>query len=458
MGEVEVHALRDVDLDPARRSSSSCCSGPSGSGKSTLLNILGGLDVPTSGQVRLSRHRPDARRRSGAHRVPPPPRRLRLPVLQPDSQPDRARERRARHRDRRRADAAGRGAGPGRTSTTRRDHFPAQLSGGEQQRVAIARAIAKRPAVLLCDEPTGALDIATGIVVLEALARVNRSSARRRSSSRTTPRSRRWPTASIRLADGRIAGDRGRAPTKLSPQRAVMVSRDRLCRAQPQAAARSLADEGPGARDRPGRRRRRGDVRDVSLELRLAAPDAARLLRAPALCRRVRVAETRAARASSRRHRRDPRRVGASRRAWSPTSRSTCAGLDEPATALLISVPADRRPPVNDLFLRRGRWIDAEPARRSAGERGVRRPRNGSRPGDRVARRHQRPAAAPDHRRRRALARVHLQHPARRSRARRPAVRHLLDGAARAGAAPSTWKAASTTSRSRCRRAPRPTR
>ena len=87
----------------------------------------------------------------------------------------------------------------------RRDHFPAQLSGGEQQRVAIARAIAKRPAVLLCDEPTGALDISTGIVVLEALARVNRELGTTTVVITHNAAIAEMADRVIRLADGRIA-------------------------------------------------------------------------------------------------------------------------------------------------------------------------------------------------------------------------------------------------------------
>ncbi len=147
--------------------------GPSGSGKSTLLNILGGLDVPSSGTVRYGDHDlsvyDDALltryRREHVGFV------FQFYNLIPSLT---ARENVALvteiARDPLAPEEALRLVGLGE----RLDHFPAQLSGGEQQRVAIARAIAKRPDVLLCDEPTGALDVKTGIVVLEAIDRVNR--------------------------------------------------------------------------------------------------------------------------------------------------------------------------------------------------------------------------------------------------------------------------------------------
>jgi putative ABC transport system ATP-binding protein len=171
MGEVQVHALRGIDLD-IDEGRFVVILGHSGSGKSTLLNILGGLDTPTAGRVvyrgqdltaageraltAFRRHRvgfvfqfynliPSLTARENVDLVTeisddPLPARDALALM---GLADRA------------------------------DHFPAQMSGGEQQRVAIARAIAKRPDVLLCDEPTGALDITTGVVVLDALARVN---------------------------------------------------------------------------------------------------------------------------------------------------------------------------------------------------------------------------------------------------------------------------------------------
>jgi putative ABC transport system ATP-binding protein len=172
MGEVDVHALRGVDFDLSE-GELVVLLGPSGSGKSTLLNILGGLDVPTAGQVvyhgrnltqageaELTEYRrhhvgfvfqfynliPSLTARENVALV--------TEIVSEPMPPERA------------LTLVGLG--------DRLDHFPSQLSGGEQQRVAIARAIAKRPAVLLCDEPTGALDVATGIVVLEAIARVNR--------------------------------------------------------------------------------------------------------------------------------------------------------------------------------------------------------------------------------------------------------------------------------------------
>jgi putative ABC transport system ATP-binding protein len=172
MGEVDVHALRGVDF-VLKGSEFLVLLGRSGSGKSTLLNILGGLDGPTTGVVRyrgkelstseeraLTQFRrihvgfvfqfynliPSLTARENVGLV--------TEIAADPMTPEEALER----------------VGLGE----RMDHFPSQLSGGEQQRVAIARAIAKRPDILLCDEPTGALDVATGIRVLEAIADINR--------------------------------------------------------------------------------------------------------------------------------------------------------------------------------------------------------------------------------------------------------------------------------------------
>lgn len=171
MGEVEVHALRSVDLD-LYEGEFVVLLGPSGSGKSTLLNILGGLDVPTSGEVSFRDHNlitADERELTRFRRehvgfvfqfynLIPSLTALENVELVTDiaQRPMPAKE--ALH-------LVGLGE--------RVNHFPAQLSGGEQQRVAIARAIAKRPDVLLCDEPTGALDFKTGKLVLEILEHVN---------------------------------------------------------------------------------------------------------------------------------------------------------------------------------------------------------------------------------------------------------------------------------------------
>jgi putative ABC transport system ATP-binding protein len=171
MGDVRVAALRGIDLSlfPGELV---VLLGPSGSGKSTLLNIIGGLDLPTSGQVfyreqdltaaddkTLTRYR---REHVGFvfqfYNLVPTLTALENVALVTDLS-DRS------FRPEEALDLVGMGH--------RTNHFPSQLSGGEQQRVAIARAIAKRPDVLLCDEPTGALDITTGKVVLSAIAEIN---------------------------------------------------------------------------------------------------------------------------------------------------------------------------------------------------------------------------------------------------------------------------------------------
>jgi putative ABC transport system ATP-binding protein len=172
MGEVEVHALRAVDLD-LYRGELVVILGPSGSGKSTLLNILGGLDVPTSGTVHFFEHDLTRARDRELTRF----RREHvgfvfqfynlIPSLTARENVALVTEIAERPME---PVEALRLVGLGE----RLDHFPAQLSGGEQQRVAIARAVAKQPDALLCDEPTGALDYETGKVVLEVLEHVNR--------------------------------------------------------------------------------------------------------------------------------------------------------------------------------------------------------------------------------------------------------------------------------------------
>ena len=204
MGEVEVHALRDVTL-AFDESHFTVLLGPSGSGKSTLLNILGGLDVATSGRVlyrdtdltRADEATLTAYRRRHVGFV------FQFYNLIPSLT---ARENVALV-----TEIADEPMDPEQALhlvdlDERQHHFPSQLSGGEQQRVAIARAIAKRPAVLLCDEPTGALDIATGIVVLEALARVNAELGTTTVVITHNAAISEMADRVVRLADGRVAG------------------------------------------------------------------------------------------------------------------------------------------------------------------------------------------------------------------------------------------------------------
>ncbi len=172
MGEVSVHALRGIDIE-LYQGELVVFLGPSGSGKSTLLNILGGLDIATEGHVTYrerdltnatERELTDYRRFHVGfvfqfYNLIPSLTALEnvsvvTEIVKNPMNPEDA------------LAIVG--------LSERINHFPSQLSGGEQQRIAIARAIAKNPSVLLCDEPTGALDSETGVVVLEALERVNR--------------------------------------------------------------------------------------------------------------------------------------------------------------------------------------------------------------------------------------------------------------------------------------------
>jgi len=214
MGEVQVRALRGVDLD-LYRGEFTVLLGASGSGKSTLLNILGGLDIPTAGHVfygerdltRATERELTAYRRYHVgfvfqfyNLIPSLTARENVAVVteiaEAPMQPE----------------AALQLVGLGE----RMDHFPAQLSGGEQQRVAIARAIAKNPSVLLCDEPTGALDSKTGIVILEALQQVNRELGTTTAVITHNAGIAHMADRVIHLLDGRISDIRVNR-TKLNP-------------------------------------------------------------------------------------------------------------------------------------------------------------------------------------------------------------------------------------------------
>ena len=208
-GDVEVHALRGVDME-LYRGELVVLLGPSGSGKSTLLNILGGLDRATSGSCRfrgMELADLDDRRLTDFRRlhigfvfqfynlVPSLTARENVALVTEIS--------RAPMTPEAALDLVG--LGP------RMDHFPAQLSGGEQQRVAIARAIAKRPEVLLCDEPTGALDSRTGVLVLEAIASVNRELGTATAIITHNASIREMADRFFLFADGRIAETRRNA-------------------------------------------------------------------------------------------------------------------------------------------------------------------------------------------------------------------------------------------------------
>ena len=202
-GEVVVRALRDVDL-VVRRGEFIVLLGPSGSGKSTLLNILGGLDVPSDGELRFGDHVLSGAGEAALTRyrrehvgfvfqfynlIPSLTVRENVQLVTDIAQHPMP------------VDEALARVG----LTPRRDHFPSQLSGGEQQRVAIARAIVKQPDVLLCDEPTGALDYPTGKRVLEVLVQINEQLGTTVLLITHNVAIAALADRVIRLADGRVA-------------------------------------------------------------------------------------------------------------------------------------------------------------------------------------------------------------------------------------------------------------
>ena len=211
-GALEVQALRGVDFS-AHAGEFVVILGPSGSGKSTFLNILGGLDTASGGEVRfrdldlrtLDERGLTAYRRDHVgfvfqfYNLVPSLTALENVALVTEIA-------RAPMPPAEALDLVG--LGP------RRDHFPAQLSGGEQQRVAIARAIAKRPELLFCDEPTGALDSATGVRVLEALSEVNRVIGATTLVITHNAAIREIADRTVRFADGRIVAQERNATRK----------------------------------------------------------------------------------------------------------------------------------------------------------------------------------------------------------------------------------------------------
>jgi putative ABC transport system ATP-binding protein len=217
-GESAVNALRDVDLD-VMRGEFMVLLGASGSGKSTLLNILGGLDRPSSGELSFLDHQLTsatddqltAYRREHVgfvfqfYNLIPSLTVAENVALVTDIAED------PMPVDEALALVA---------LSPRRDHFPSQLSGGEQQRVAIARAIAKRPQLLLCDEPTGALDYATGKLVLDVIARINSELGTTAVVITHNAAISAMADRVVQLADGRIASssvpERRLTPAELS--------------------------------------------------------------------------------------------------------------------------------------------------------------------------------------------------------------------------------------------------
>ncbi len=218
MGEVSVHALRGANLE-LFEGEVVVLLGPSGSGKSTLLNILGGLDIPTAGEVWYRDHvltnasDNDLTRYRREHvgfvfqfynLIPSLTARENVALVTDISEKPMS------------AEEALKLVG----LEKRIDHFPSQLSGGEQQRVAIARAIAKRPDVLLCDEPTGALDVHTGKVVLEALERINKELGTTVVIITHNAAIGNMADRVVSIADGLIAGEH-RNTQKASPDELV---------------------------------------------------------------------------------------------------------------------------------------------------------------------------------------------------------------------------------------------